>query len=623
MKSKILSLSILSMFIVVMLAISVSAVTLAEWPLTTDGVATATSVDSDVTAGTFTSSGVTFSAFGVDGANAEDWELTSSRDDAKFFEVTISPKTGNTLTISDISFDYSASIVGPASFDLLHSKQSNFASPTTLVTKTDVSSTPSTSSNTSLDIEISSGETLTLRWFGYDFTADTNEFRVEDLKILGTVTNSFCENGAIDSDNLKLKVDINNRGEGKDEEWIPLDLIEIEVELENNKEEDGDGDLNDVIFELGLFKEGSSSNIIDEMMWISKDDEEFEVGDIDDDGEDKKHLFEFRVDPREVDDSDYLLKVKAYPDGDESETCIDSSDDLADDSFGSSSEFFADIQITKENDNDKMVVIDEKSYPLVTDAFCSEQVSLSVDVYNVGDKDFDDQIKVVLFNSELGIDEEVIANGNFDEGDKTDMTFLFKVPADAQARTYTLEMETFYDYDKDDDTYDEISEDTFESLLKVEGNCVSTAQATVSATLESGGNAGEELVVRSTITNTGDETASYSINAAAFSGWASSANVNPRTFTLNSGESREVTVTLNVKSDASEEGVFNLEVLSEDELVLIQSVSVPISGQTGYLTGGVIDGIFDSNKSYLWLLGLLNVILVVVIIIVAVRVLRR
>ena len=431
--------------------------------------------------------------------------------------------------------------------------------------------------------------------------------------------NSFCSDGAIDDNDLVLKVDINNRGEGDDDEWLPLDRIEIEVELENNK----NVDLDDVIFELGLFKEGSNTNIMDDMMWISKDDEEIEVGDIDD-GKDEKHTFEFRVDPTELDDgdNDYILVVKAYPDTDEDVTCIDYSENLAD--FGSD-DFLAEISIVKENDEEKMVVIDEKSYPLVTNAFCGEQVTFSADINNIGDDDFLDQIKVLLFNKELGLNLEEIVSGDLDEGEKTDVTFSFKIPSNADEKQYVLVMEIFYDYDEDDKVYDEVSDDTFDALFKVEGNCEAidtSAQAVVSAVLESGGLAGEELVVKATIVNTGDITTTYVISLSGYAEWASSADVSPSTVTLSSGESRDVLITLNVKEDVSGEKLFDIEVVSGSEFVVSQPVSVSVESQKAFksfFTGGVI----GSSNVYLWIIGALNIILIVAIIFVVVRLLRK
>lgn len=458
----------------------------------------------------------------------------------------------------------------------------------------------------------------------FDKTLVINGVNVSDntvndsIDVIVTFRNSFCSDGAVDDGDLKLKVDINNRGEGDDDEWLPLDRIEIEVELKNNKNDD----LDDVIFELSLFKEGSNTDIIDDMIWISKDEEEIEVGDVDED-EREKHTFEFRVDPTELDDgdNDYILVVKAFPDGDEDVTCIDFSENLAD--FGDD-DFLADISIIKENDEEKMVVIDKKSYPLVTNAFCGEQVTFSADIYNIGDEDFEDQIKVLLFNNELGLNLEEIVSGDLDEGEKTDVTFSFKIPSDADEKQYTLIMEIFYDYDEDDNVYDEVSDDTFDALFKVEGNCVTTtgAQATVSAVLESGGLAGEELVVKATIVNTGDSTANYVLNAAAYTEWASSADVSPSTVTLSSGESRDVLITLNVKSGVSGEKLFDIEVVSGSEFVVSQPVSVSIESKTffrGFFTGGAI----GSSNVYLWIIGALNVILIAAIIFVVVRLLRK
>ena len=56
-------------------------------------------------------------------------------------------------------------------------------------------------------------------------------------------------------------------------------------------------------------------------------------------------------------------------------------------------------------------------------------------------------------------------------------------------------------------------------------------------------------------------------------------------------------------------------------LPISQPVSVSIE-KAGFFTGGVID-VFSGSNPYLWILGILNVILVLVIIIVAVKVLKK
>ena len=53
-----------------------------------------------------------------------------------------------------------------------------------------------------------------------------------------------------------------------------------------------------------------------------------------------------------------------------------------------------------------MVVVDTTSYPVAIDAFCDSNVLFEPAIYNIGSDDFADQIKVTLFNSELGVNLE-------------------------------------------------------------------------------------------------------------------------------------------------------------------------------------------------------------------------
>ena len=432
-------------------------------------------------------------------------------------------------------------------------------------------------------------------------------------------TFAFCDEGAIDYSNLVLNVDIQNNGEGDDDEWLPLDTIEIEVELQNDKGEDYD--LENVMLELGLFREDSNSNIMDEMIWLSSDEELVDVGDIDS-GDDDKFVFEFRVDPNEVEDANYRLYVKAYPDDDEDLTCIDFSEDLAESNFGDS-EFYAEIRIDQENDKDKMVVIDEDSIATPIPASCGQNVIFSADVYNIGDTDFEDQIKVTLFNSELGLNIDEVILGDMDAGDNAQVSFAFTVPKDAEEKQYTLSMGTYYDYDKDDDLYGRTSEESFNAYLKVEGNCATIVPVTVMATLESGGLAGQDLIVKAVVTNNGNTDKDFILNAAGYTNWASTSSLSESVFTLASGQSKEVIFTFTVNEDAEGTNYFNIEILSENQLVLNQAVSVLIENPSGNgffsgLTGSAIGG-----SSYLWGIGLLNLVLIVIIIILAVRVSRR
>jgi len=428
---------------------------------------------------------------------------------------------------------------------------------------------------------------------------------------------SFCENGAVNDTNLILNVDITNKGDGEDEEWLPLDTIEIEVELENNI---NDVDLNDVVFALGLYQKGSTKNIAGDMIWISEDDNEIKFGDIDED-DDGLHKFEFRVDPNEIDDGDYILMVKAYPNKDEDEYCIDYSDDL--EGFGNSM-YTAEIEIIKESDEEKMVIIDTKKFTEPIIASCGEQVTLYTDIYNIGDEDFADQIMVSLYNSALGINLEKIATGDLDSGENTEVAFSFDIPSNAEEKQYTLEMRTYYDYDEDGDKYKEISKKAFFAYLKVEGNCISESTALISAKLISDRViAGEELIVQATITNTGEQTNTYAVNVDGHSGWSSSAKLDSQVLVLKSEESKDITMTFEIKKDVSGEKTFNIQVVGEGEKIYTQTVSVHIEGvENRGITGFNVASLLE-NQNYLWVIIALNIILAIIIVIVAVRIVKR
>src|SRR3989344_1002648 len=104
---------------------------------------------------------------------------------------------------------------------------------------------------------------------------------------------NFCSSLASSSANLDLNVDIANKGNGDDNEWLPLDNIEIEVEFDNNRASaNGAYDLNDLTFELGIFS-STGQNVAGDMIWTSEDAEKFEFGDVEE-GDDAKHVFEFK-----------------------------------------------------------------------------------------------------------------------------------------------------------------------------------------------------------------------------------------------------------------------------------------------------------------------------------------
>ena len=423
------------------------------------------------------------------------------------------------------------------------------------------------------------------------------------------VYDNFCAAGSSDTD-LALSVDIKNKGNGEDDEWQPLDTIEVEVEFDNNKvSSNGLYDLNDLTFEIGIFN-GAGQNVAGDMIWISEDEDKFEFGDVDE-GDDAKHVFEFRVNPAEFSaDGNYKVKIKAFPSGQESTYCIAQSSDLT--SFGAS-KYDADVSINLPGD-DEAVVVDEAALPLPAVAQCEDEVTFSADIWNIGDKDFEDQIMITLYNSELGISENKTITGDLDQGETTQVTFTFEVPAGIDEKIYSLDMRTYYDWDADNSEYDEVSKNTFVLPLTISGNCI-PAQLTIFASLESGGKAGEPLVVKSTITNTGDEETTYAFAVSGYSNWASSAKINS-TLTLAAGQSGDVWVTLDVDKKTSGDQTFNIEASSEGELLKTQPVQVGIEGRQGF-------NLSDSDSLVAILIALISAIVIAIIIVLIVKASRK
>ena len=499
----------------------------------------------------------------------------------------------------------------------------------------------STSSVFSVNATSSSGS---LGTFKFTFNpSDIHGFKQETITISNATdnstftlnyTNSFCEFRAFiddedgdekDLDDIDFSIDITNNGEGEDDEWFALDTIRIEVELENNFDEDDDMDLDDVTLELGIFEKSDidmSNNLAEDMIWISDEDEEFDLGDVDGE-ENSKHTFEFRVDSKEFDEGNYFITVKAYtdeePDNDEG-FCIDYSDDLED--FGSS-EFYAEISIEAESDKEKMVIIDAETLPKPLEASCGEEVTFTAEIYNIGDKDFEDRVLVTLFNRDLGLNLQEVIMSDLDAGDREDVTFRFRIPRDTEEGTYRLSLDTFYDYDEDDDKYDEESEDTFPVSLVVKDGCVSATPETtsISANLESEAKAGEEMIIKTTIENTGDKSVDYELALNGHSSWASVKSIEPSEFTLQPDQSREVLLTLNVDSDIDGEKSFNVGVYSNGFIIKEQPVAVTIEPRKGLaaITGNMI----GEGNWHLWAVGIFNIILIVAIVIVAIKVVKR
>ncbi|MBI2044475.1 putative S-layer protein [Candidatus Pacearchaeota archaeon] len=592
------------LFVLVFLAGLASATTLANWNFEAENLVPSTDITSSAVLSVNNADGTqNFTAGNPSTGNALHYDNWDAGD---YFEVTI-----NTLGYKDLvlRFDEMKSSTGPTEFKMQYSADgTNFtdlASSTTNTSASFLAHTFGFSSVTGLN-NISNAK---FRIFSTQNASSTvGTWRVDNLAVEGTSLtappvvnweNNFCvfdDGEANNPGNLDVTIeDISVTGFGDDNEFLPFDKVEVEVSIENN----GNDDVRDIDLEWGLY-----DNEADE--WVIEVDKEDDY-DIDKD-DDETVTFSFTIDEdmdidlEDLDDgSHYVLYVRATGE-------VDNADD----------------DPTCDADSDTMEFVLEKDFVIVKDievpesASCSLQVS--ADVWNIGSRN-QDSVSVKIFNKDLGINK-LVEVGDIDSFESEALEETLTIPSNAKSQSYLL---TFEVYDEDDDIYQNDYDDQDAKFTKaVQVSCSGGGSQTggdsegsvlVSAEVESGGEAGKPLVIKAILTNSGSKSAKFLLNAAGYSSWAESAKAVPESLTLDAGKSASVLLTFNVNKDASGDNTFDLEVVSENELVAVQPVSISISeSKGGFKLGG---------NWYIWLIAALNLVLIVIIISVAMKVAKR
>jgi len=412
----------------------------------------------------------------------------------------------------------------------------------------------------------------------------------------GTVTQSvpYCEDVS-DNGNLEATIDdINNNGFsgnkfGDEDNWFPLDELEVDILVENN----GNEKIKNILVEWGVYDSSTGD-------WYTDDKESsFTLKD----GDDKTLTLTFKLDKRisRLDSNNLIFYVKATGDDEEfdsNETCKSDSQD---------------ITAVIESD---FVVIDNVLFSETVS--CGEDLHITADVWNIGADDQND-VSVEIYNKELGINE-FIKVGDVDSFKSISLDTLLEIPSNATEKTHSL---YFSVYDEDNDIYVNDFEDdksVFILPLAIKGGCTSsTSSALISAKLESESKAGKEMVVKTTITNTKSNSVTYLVDVSGYSEWATLTSIEPSTLIINSGESKEVMITLKPNKDAA--GTKNFDIVlstTSGSEKIVQSVSTTI--ESAGLLSGTLGNVFSGTSSA-YKIGaiLLSIGVVVVIVIIAVR----
>ncbi|MEK6908576.1 MAG: putative S-layer protein [Nanoarchaeota archaeon] len=422
------------------------------------------------------------------------------------------------------------------------------------------------------------------------------------------VKKTFCSAGQTLNSNLTIdSVSWDNNGEGEENDWELLDEIEVEMDIKNNNQDDEV----DVVAVLGLF-DSSGNDVSDELTFLGdsrEDEEQIEIS-IDDDSEETVN-WEFKV-PADFDAGEYKLAVKVYDeDAGQNNDCKDTASELDEN-------FYQPITIEQTSDEGRFVIVDE--IELDNQLTCGETATGQFTVFNVGEDD-EERVRITIRNRDLNIDLVREITSDLDQGEDETLDFSVTIPATVPSGTYTLEFLTEYDYD--DGVYDQEGDESFDYSFEVIGCTQNTGNPgsggltniRIDAELDSEAKAGEELVVVATVSNTGTEDATYSISARGYSSWAELTDISPGTISVDAGESKEVIIKMMVNKDTSGLQSFDMQV-SEGSRSQIQEIEVELASSDSL-------GLLSSGSSLIWIIGAVNLILIILIIVVAIRVSRR
>ncbi|VVB79745.1 Uncharacterised protein [uncultured archaeon] len=429
--------------------------------------------------------------------------------------------------------------------------------------------------------------------FGKTYTSTflvSNAQNVSDNQTISLKVDNtqFCSYGNTLGSNFQISdLSFNNEGKfGDDDVWYPLTEVKVELTVENN----ADYDVQDAEIRWALYSNTGK---------LIMDGKESKV-DVDSDDE-QTVSFTIKLDENldDLNDGTYTFYVKATGKADldtGSETvCTEDSDS---------------VEVVVEND---FVILDNLEYQ--NDTSCGSDLQITADAFNIGsDKQTDVYVRV--HNSELGINQNVQL-GDIKSMDSELFSFLYTIPSNITAKTYAIQLDV---YDDGDDIYknNDDEEATYVVPVSVSGCAPSITGIVSGGDVQSGGNAGKDLVVKVSVTNTGKALTTYTVNPTSYSDWASSVTLDQSTIVVSPGQSKDILLTFKTKTVETGEYNFNVELAASGKTIATQPFQVSLDNSSWF---GDFNGFGDNW--YLWVIGALNVILVLIIIIVAVRVARR
>ncbi len=449
-----------------------------------------------------------------------------------------------------------------------------------------VTPSPATATGlTPITITVSSTVNYNKLSIGKTYSGDLRitDNNAENATIALSFTKSFCELG--DKGDLEVRgIDFQVSGFGDDDEWYLTDEITVDVDVKNT----GNDDVDNVVLSWALLDKDTGDIIVD--------DEENDIDIKDRDTE--TFTFTFTVDPDDFDTDilgdDFAFIVKAYSD--------DQGEDLQ---CGFKEET---IKLIVDNN---FVILNNIQFTETVP--CGEISELTAEIWNIGDDDQQD-VSVKVVNTELGINELVDA-GDIDSLENKKLRADIKIPANAKEKSYDLKLVVL---DEDSDVFENDNDDTseFNLILKVEGNCKpieSAASALITAELDSetpNAVPGKQVIIKANIKNTGDSETTYTISVTGNTEWSSLSAIDPRAITLDAGESKDISIYLDIDKDATGEKEFTIKA-SYDGKITEQKVALAL--ESGAASQDVVLNHLRNNW-FIYVIAIVNIILIIAII---------
>ncbi len=168
---------LLSLVAGVFFSVSMNA-QLVQWSLTVDGQPTIN--NPQLYAGNFSGGASVSITYGSTGAYANGWPTGVATPD-DYYQVVVAPDTGYKLTITSLNFSERRSLSGICNYEVRYSTDSTFSSYSVLATVTvPDDDTERDGSITGLNLFVNSGDTLYIRWYGYNAESSSGTWRIND-----------------------------------------------------------------------------------------------------------------------------------------------------------------------------------------------------------------------------------------------------------------------------------------------------------------------------------------------------------------------------------------------------------------------------------------------------------